>query len=386
MKNVSILIICTIILSYNINGQINDDPNYNIVLNEEFDGINRKWNEDTFTEDCDNPLWKCLSGESWWMGVVTNNINHHQAYQTRNAVFGNDGKMRLISEFISETPLVEDDYDIPSPYEFDIETNSKGIYYFSGTIETSTIDYHFGYYELKASLPIHDGGCSAFWLWGDSNTTYEEIDIYEHTIHDSSGDLYRGFSCGIWYNSEGCNYSDNDSSQAINFAKHYYNYSINQNDLSHEHTFACEWLPDRVTWFFDGQAINECKDKSQIPQNQKKIKVTYPINKGALNETCDFPVWRDGDTLTISHLKYFALKTDCSNDLSITSNSQISNMDYKVKRSIIIGSPDNVIVVPQNINFTLRAVDSITINGSFELPLGTEMTLIVHECPDCNNY
>lgn len=386
MKNVSILIICTIILSSNINGQISNDPNYNIVLNEEFDGTNRKWNEDTFTEDSDNPLWKCLCDEVWPMGVVTNNINHHQAYQPGNAVFGNDGKIRLISEFVSEEPLQLGDYIIPSPHYFDSVTNSKGIYYFSGTIETSTRDYHFGYYEMKASLPIHDGGESAFWLWGGSSTTYEEIDIYEHNFHDSIRDIHRGFSCGIWYNSECNNYSDSDSPQAINFAKYYHNYDVNQNDLSHEHTFACEWLPDRVTWFFDGQAINECKDKSQIPQNPQKIKVTYPISKRALNETCDFPVWRDGDTLTISHLKYFALKTDCSNDLSITSNSQISNMDYKVKRSIIIGSPDNVIVVPQNINFTLRAVDSITINGSFELPLGTEMTLIVHECPDCNNY
>lgn len=378
MRNISIIIVGIVILSNNLNAQITTDRNYIVVLNEEFNGINRKWNDITFIEDCDNPLWKCFASEYWPMGVINSNENHHQAFQVNNAVFGNDGKMRLISEFVSETPLQEGDYEIPANFLFQDSINSKGIYYFSGTIESMTMDYHFGYYELKASLPIHEGGCSAFWLWGNTNSTYEEIDIYEHFRADSQNNLSRVYSCGIWYNGE-----SNVYECANNYAKYHYSYENQYQDLSHDHIFACEWLPDRVTWYFDGMVINECKNRNQIPQNPKKIKVTYPINGNALNPDDNIPTWRGSDTLTISYIKHYALKTSCDNDLYITSGSQMSSMDYKVQRSITLGSANAIVIVPHDINFTLRAVESITIDGAFELALGTEMTLMVHECPEC---
>lgn len=61
-----------------------------------------------------------------------------------------------------------------------------------------------------------------------------------------------------------------------------------------------------------------------------------------------------------------------------------NHFDYKVKRSIVMGGQNSTLTIPYHINFTMRAVDNITIDGPFEVPLGTEMTLIIQNCPECS--
>ena len=49
-----------------------------------------------------------------------------------------------------------------------------------------------------------------------------------------------------------------------------------------------------------------------------------------------------------------------------------------------MGGLSSTLTIPDDNVFTMRAVDSIIIDGSFEVPHGVEMTLIVQECPQCS--
>jgi hypothetical protein len=49
-----------------------------------------------------------------------------------------------------------------------------------------------------------------------------------------------------------------------------------------------------------------------------------------------------------------------------------------------MGGLSSTLTIPINSVFTMRAVESIIIDGSFEVPHGVEMTLIVQECPQCS--
>ncbi len=91
--------------------------------------------------------------------------------------------------------------------------------------------------------------------------------------------------------------------------------------------------------------------------------------------------WQGPDEVVIDYIKVYQLVSDCETDLNIQNASGFLLYTQGVKHSITIGSA-NGITVPSNINLTMRAEDSITITnvGEFTLPLGAELTLMVHPC------
>ena len=103
------------------------------------------------------------------------------------------------------------------------------------------------------------------------------------------------------------------------------------------------------------------------------LKVTHTEDIDAwigLDENLD-TIWGDWkDEMTINYIKGYRLKTDCSIDVLI--------------RSLSMGGQNSTLTIPSDRNFTMRAVESVVIDGPFELSLGAQMTLMVHDCPECS--
>ena len=75
------------------------------------------------------------------------------------------------------------------------------------------------------------------------------------------------------------------------------------------------------------------------------------------------------------------MKYDCDKLDTIHNNTELANYNYKVVQTLNIGSSGNSITVPNNEKLVFRATDEINIIGEFELPLGSELELITHPCP-----
>lgn len=129
----------------------------------------------------------------------------------------------------------------------------------------------------------------------------------------------------------------------------------------------------------DGEVVNDYCDVDSIPCHPLTIKVNYAIDNSALAN--GVPAWRGNGTMTVEYVKVYKLKCDCNTDVTITNNTQLANFDQKVKHNITIGS-SNGITVLTNTNVTMRACNSITINGPFEVPTGAQLGMIVHPCPE----
>lgn len=224
------------------------------------------------------------------------------------------------------------------------------IFYYSGTIETILSDCWFGYYEIKCQLPVHPGEGAAFWLFGAGQDNYEEIDIFEHSKYDSkaTGNMATDYSCGIWFNPEGTNYTPNEyNSGAHNYAKKYLAVS-EANNLTNEHIFV--------------------KDDALDNSNPRR------------------PLWTGSDEMIVDYVKYYQIRNNCETDVLIQNVSDWNNNVSGLNRTITIGSTSGI-VVPSNTNKSLRASESITItnNGDFTIPAGAQVTFLIHDCIDYDN-
>jgi hypothetical protein len=73
--------------------------------------------------------------------------------------------------------------------------------------------------------------------------------------------------------------------------------------------------------------------------------------------------------MKIDYIKVYKLECNCTQDVNVTSTSQLNTMNYSVKRNINIANTGTVIQV-QGTGKSFRATNEITIIGNFEVPLG----------------
>lgn len=363
--------------------QISGDNNWELIIDEQFNG-NRSWNRDFIEENLDNsnhePIWRCFIDE--WVSGVTRGYNEHQVFQRTQCIFNRAimpqyGRLDIVAEHISDTNLECGDYELLPPsnwHHYNCDSTHKTLFYFSGNIETIE-EILYGYYEVRCKLPVHRGAFPAFWLWGSGSRGYEEIDIFEYSRTWDTEGSSRRFTTGFYKRLEG------DSTGYDSFARNYPVIPDGEPDLSEWNTFACEWTPQRIIWYLNGKIINYYKGE-EVPSHPMTLKINYSIDNHALNNsTPTIPEWRGSDTLCIDYIKVYQLKKDCDTDEVIENTEQLVNYEGGHKRSIFIGSDGNSIVVPDSLNLTLRASESIIIDGAFELPRGAKLELIVQECP-----
>jgi len=382
--------------SFDMSAQIDiNDRNWDTLFIEEFSG-NRYWN--MLWEDRDlssnnyNGRWKCFADEYWKSGVTTK-PEFHQAFRPENAVFYTDNSLRLIGEYVNSlglkcrTNAVSPPYYEPAPWikychECDPEQDEHPkIYYYSGMVET--IDpVGYGYYEAKSKMPLHKGSCSTFWLYSTLGNTYNEIDFFEHNSRLCTAGMERQISCGIWYNPEGVSFgADSLGHYAHDIAREGPQLDVSSPALDQYHTFGCLWMPDRVTWYIDGQEVNCYSDTAWIPKHPMWLKIQHLEDDSAkINGSW----WNGVDEMTIDYVKALRLKTDCETNSVIRTANDLNGFVFAVKHSIAMGSLTGTLTAPTDACFTFRAVESITIDGEFEVPVGTSLTLLTHPCPECS--
>lgn len=404
----SIYLCGMMLITMNIMAQIDlNDKNWECFIDENFSGI-RSWN-DYLWEDKNLsipnyvPIWRCFNYESWMSGVTlfdhsTHEFQGYHAFQKSNAVFGPDNTMNLVGEFISPKQMHCDtnymNYNtsyapcdtcyLSAPwYKYCHECDTfpeqhPDVHYYSGMIET--IDpVGFGYYEIECKMPVHPGAYSAFWFYSTLGGTYNEIDVFEHSKGLSHYDFLREFVSGIWYNSLGPNYyPDANNGEAIRYAS-YHHLLPSTSTVEDYHKYGCLWLPEKVEFYVDGNIVNECDNPEQIPQFPMWLKITHIIDRYALYP--DLTWWQGSDEMTINYVKVYRLKSGCDSIVTIRSNTDLDNYYFSVKNSITMGAQTGVLTLPNDSIYTMRAVESITIDGGFEVPVGTELTLITQECP-----
>lgn len=399
------------LISLNMMAQIDPyDRNWDTIVLDDFDQPNRQF-DNTFQEPLHN--WIAFNLCLWPSGVTISD-NRCSIYQWDHCVFDSvNGLLRLNSEFIRDTPIHCDEqpdyYDIPPRtcnLNYSCNPDHSHLYYYSGNIETlpemdstSRSDnlppprFQYGYFEICCKIPVHRGARSAFWLWDAEKTHfYEEIDIYEfswefedsaaywqHNPHPHGKGNPYCYSSGLYINKENdsLNPHNNTTSQAREFL-------MDDDSLSNWHTFACEWLPDHILWYCDGDIVNAYNNPDSIPSHPMTLKMGYSIDRYALKKykIDGIPVWKDGDCLVIDYIKVQQLNWDCDTDEIITQQSDLEDFVYGVKKSISITSSIAPIDVGSTDNVTFRATDSFAITGPFQIDSGGKMTVIIQSCPE----
>ena len=364
------------LLSMNMMAQIDlDDGNWEIVLNDEFTNNSwYSWNNWLISHPNPNGIYYSYIPE--WPSGVSRSSDEHHVYQRENCQFDNDGYLQFVSVYeggIDMQPLQCGDYDIPPGKVCD--TSHHTLFYTTAKIETD-VKYLYGYFETRCSLPTHEGSHPAFWLYASGDNFYNEIDIFEYSNHQDPFMTYKRYNCAILCN----NYSINSPSI---HAQVIAELPEGSSDLRDFHTFALEWLPDRVTWYVDDVVVNEELNSENIPHHPMALKLNYAIDNYAVpsnGPNLNQPVWFDGDEMIVDYVKVYQLKADCDSDVLICNTQDIIDFNPSVKHSISI-IPSSELTVPSNIDVTMRA-ETITIGTGFTLPSGAKMTFLTQTCPE----
>ena len=362
------------LLSLNIIAQAPLDKNYSPVFSDDFDETGRYWYR--FIE-YPNKYWRAFCKEYYPAGV-TRGTDEHQVYREQNCVFvPAESSIKLIGEYAGHR-LQCGEYNVPNYYGYECDVNHGSLYYYSGNIETRK-KYCYGYFEIKCKLPFHMGSYPAFWLWGADSTIgnqyYEEIDIMEYSYGTNIGNgTPTKYSVGHLDNPNGTN--------LIYVSGNLVNLPSN-NDITHWHRYGCEWLPNRIIWYLDGNVIFEYCDADSIPTHPMTLKANYSIGNTSLfhpNHPDQYPLWVGSDVMTIDYIKVFQLKWDCSTDEMILYQSDLENFDYKVKKSVTISPANEEIVLNSTDIAYFKVTDSFEINGPFEVRTGGQFSVIVLDC------
>ena len=175
--------------------------------------------------------------------------------------------------------------------------------------------------------------------------------------------------------------------KAIRYANHLHTLPNNVSTLDEYHRFGCLWMPEKVLFYVDGELVNEFDDPDLIPTHPMWLKITHleDINARIGFDNNLDTIWGDWhDEMTIDYIRGYRLKTACDSDIVIRSIADFNSFVYNTKHTITMGGQNSPLTLPDTINFTMRAVESITIDGQFELPIGAQMTLMAQECPQCS--
>ena len=411
------------LIATNIMAQIDpNDRNWDTIVFDDFEDITLQF-DNTFQQPDHGQQWRWISfsprlhpsGVTRW-SEENIRLQNYQAYQWDHSIIGrheNLGVLKLCSEFKQDDPILCNDphrYDLP-PFTYGkywtCDPLNTGVRFYSGMIESLPLSrdpieiadqkqnhYHgmfrYGYFEIRLKSPVHRGCHSAFWLWDVQDDYYEAIDIFEHTwdytgpdgiAHYYGYDYILGDSSVFTSGLKFCSYS-NDPNIAKEYARVFPRIPDNEGDLQEWHVFSCEWLPERVTFYRDGQFVSEETDS--IPSHPLTLKTTYAIDRFVFdnyNNATDL-VWRGTDTMYVDYIKVLQLKCDCDDDKVITCQTDLDTLDFKVKNSYLITSTTGNVKVRSTDKLTFRATNSFEITGPFQTDMGGELSIIVQECPD----
>lgn len=172
---------------------------------------------------------------------------------------------------------------------------SQGLPYVSGMISTAhKYTQRYGYFELRAKLPIGSGLWSRFWLLTDNGAWPGEYDIFEVLGRDKSPDPKNYFTYQV---RQTTHYWDRLSVHGIDGSSYR---GINPFD-GEFHTYGFLWTPESVTWYVDGVATLKQVNRINIPMYMiLDLAVGTDSNwPGKVDDTTPFPAKMDMDYLRV---------------------------------------------------------------------------------------
>jgi beta-glucanase (GH16 family) len=156
---------------------------------------------------------------------------------------------------------------------------TSGMVQTGGTASTpATFAFTYGYAEIRAKLPRGAGVWPAFWLVQANRQWPPEIDIMEYQGVQPAVDVVTTH----WSDAQG---NHQQSGTGVN---------TGTNLSQAYHTYACDWEPNAIVWYFDGKPIKRFTQKRWIPSKPMIVILNLAIGgwePGQRNpRAADFPV------------------------------------------------------------------------------------------------
>lgn len=272
--------------------------------------------------------------------------------------------------------------------------------------------FKYGYFEIRCKIPQPDANNSykglspTFWLFPSAyglsgnypNIRYSEIDIFEidaetnystfnvHFAETNTPD-YNGNS--LWSLSKQELGVTNSTGSVSEF---YRNVDFTDNgapDYGY-HKFGCEWNPNYISFYIDDKLVYTTQMK-YIDENGVEHQFTdklIPMNFwiGTATPAGNFVKPIDANTVLpydylVDYVRVYRLDmTECGIDYYSNTDPNYSNYNHKIKKEIFLSDP-----IPANNDFSFRAVDGITLNDGFEVPMGSTVYINTSECIQYEN-
>ncbi len=261
-------------------------------------------------------------------------------------------------------------------------------------------EFSYGYFEIDAQFPIgpnRAGYWCVFWLQKGSCHNYGEIDIWEPNGQDAIfNDRYH---CGLWGTSGSpttidschqclpidpgsCNCEDLYCKRKSGFLP-----SLG-GSLTSWNKYSFEWTPQHGIYYHNNQPIDFATFPTDnlndfhpafpgnaqiVPSRKQELYLTFQMDE-YVQPTTTFPA-----VLKFDNFKYYRLNVDCNTPL-VAGHFNFMAHTYRVQKFISLTHS----AVPLNTKIFLRAVEYVELNGSFTVPLGSELTVITHYgfCPN----
>lgn len=256
----------------------------------------------------------------------------------------------------------------------------SGYAFTTANISTRMTNFKYGYMEARMKVPYSFGNWPAFWTYRNSFifTNHSEIDVFEMDV--SKGQYKMPTNLHINYNCAGmieCAPGSYECPQYPCYGK-----DVNVPEYANVwRVYGLEWSPDFIRWYVDGVMVREVQNTTSTSNdgiNDAGHIIlglgVHPHQKNkALLLANEYPA-----NMYIDYVRYYVPKFDCETEINACSYN-FANYDNQVKQAIKIGGSGCSNTVPAGSHIKLMA-ESVTINGTFSVPLGAELSIFGQPC------
>lgn len=244
--------------------------------------------------------------------------------------------------------------------------HQPGYHLYSSASVISQTTYLYGYFEIRAKLPISDGYWPSFWFWNNSLNPnvcwYNEVDVFEGQGYFPDSlytNFHWDFSCPL---------------DELHDAKESY-----CKDITNYHWYGLEWTSEWLRWYCDGDLVREERNTCGGVGIHHGM---YMILSVSVAGSLQFlPNIVSGNTIFPNYMyvdQANVYQLHCDNNTVVVEIPNFATYQYGVKKSIKLSGATQL---PVGATTCLRATDFIELTNGFEVPVGTGFFADVHACP-----
>ncbi len=212
----------------------------NLSFSDEFNGSN-----------LDRSKWKLNEG-------VMRDVNQENSHQwlTKESVMLKDGRVS-----ITTLPKERKDQTFYVWITDGMKERKGNFSYDTGEFESKDL-FHWGYYEIRCQLPKGRDAWPAFWLYGESDGTNNEIDVFEFWNEEN---VFGG-------------YSEKKESRVQHMTAHYNkkmsgaSAKLPFDGSDGMHTYGVLWTENAIVWYTDGKEMRT-QFRYKKPSDRKDGKI-----------------------------------------------------------------------------------------------------------------